>query len=165
MAEETIASTTWRRRLIRYAPLILWMGVVLGLSFGEASMSETSRIIRPILKFLFPNAPETTITAYHAFTRKSAHFTEYAILAFWAVRAFAAPSMTFVKNGRFWMAVVLVVLVAATDEFHQSFESSRTSSIYDVMLDVSGGIFMSVLLWLLRKRLLLMRSEPSHSGS
>ena len=128
-------------------------------------MAATSRFIRPIIEFFFPSASPDTFLIVHSFIRKTAHFTEYAILAFWAVRAFAASSMTFIKNGRFWMAMILVVLVAATDEFHQSFESSRTSSIYDVMLDATGGIFVSALLWLLRKRLPLMRSEAGHSGS
>jgi len=144
-------TTNWRARLIAYAPLFLWMAVVLSLSFGEASMSETSRIIRPILKFLFPAAPEATITAYHAFIRKSAHFTEYAILAFFAVRAFSAASVNFIKNNRFWLAVALVVLVAATDEFHQSFEATRTGSIHDVLLDATGGITMVFLYWLITR--------------
>ncbi len=63
-------------------PLVIWMAVILGLGFGEASMSETSRFIRPLLIFLFPNAPEATIAVYHGLIRKSAHVTEYAILAF-----------------------------------------------------------------------------------
>ena len=150
-------SSEWRARLLAYAPLFLWMALVLGLSFGEASMSETSRIIRPLLKFLFPHAPEATITAYHAFIRKSAHFTEYAILAFFAVRAFSFTSIKFIKNGRFWLAVVLVLLVAATDEFHQSFEPFRTSSISDVLLDCTGGVTMDLLYWLFTK---FRKSQP-----
>lgn len=144
-------TTNWRERIIAYAPLFLWMALVLGLSFGEASMSETSRIIRPLLKFLFPHAPEATITAYHAFIRKCAHFTEYAVLAFFAIRAFSAASVPFIKKGRFWLAAVLVLLVAATDEFHQSFVPSRTASIYDVLLDCTGGITMVFIYWLSTK--------------
>lgn len=149
---EVISQNQWSRRVIAYAPLFLWMALVLGLSFGEASMSETSRIIRPILKFLFPTAPEATITAYHAFIRKSAHFTEYAILAFFAIRAFSATSIKFIKSNRLWLAAALVLLVAATDEFHQSFEASRTGSIYDVLLDCTGGVTMVILIWLFTRK-------------
>jgi len=142
----------WRGLFLRYAPLFLWAALVLGLSFGEASMAETARIISPILRFLFPNAPETTIVAYHGIIRKCAHFTEYAILAFWAIRAFSTSSIKFLRNGRFWLAVVLVILIAATDEFHQSFEPSRTGSIYDVLLDCTGGSAMIFLFWLFTKK-------------
>jgi len=152
MRTKDFGSTEWRSRLIAYAPLFLWIAIVLSLSFGGASMSETSRIIRPILKFLFPHAPEATITAYHAFIRKSAHFSEYAILAFFAIRAFSVASINFIKTGRFWLAIVLVLLVAATDEFHQSFEASRTSSIYDVALDSVGGLTMVLLFWLFSRK-------------
>ena len=158
-------SSKWRVTLIAYAPLFLWMALVLGLSFGEASMSETSRIIRPILKFLFPNAPEATITAYHAFIRKSAHFTEYAILAFFAIRAFARSSIAFIKDGRFWLAVILVILIAATDEFHQSFEASRTGSIYDVFLDCAGGVTMALLYWFFTKSRSYLSQTAATNGS
>jgi hypothetical protein len=47
--------TDWRGRFFRYAPLVLWIGLILFLSSGQASMSNTSRFIRPLLVFLFPN--------------------------------------------------------------------------------------------------------------
>jgi hypothetical protein len=68
-------------------------------------------------------------------------FTEYAILAFWAIRAFSGSSVGFLRDQRFWLAVLLVILVTSTDEYHQSFEPSRTSSIYDVLLDCTGGAY------------------------
>jgi VanZ family protein len=129
-------------------------------------MSETSRIIGPILRFLFPNAPEATITAYHALIRKSAHFTEYAILAFWAIKAFSAsPAADFLRKNRFWLATLLVVCVASVDEFHQSFVPSRTSSIWDVALDSAGGVTMVLLFWLFTKSrsYLSQTAAPSRS--
>lgn len=139
----------WLVRLIRYGPLFLWVTVVLGLSFGEASMSETSRFIGPLLRFFFPNAPETTIAAYHGFVRKCAHFIEYAILAFWALRAFATSSIDLLREKRFLLAAAIVFLVAAADEYHQSFEPSRTGSLFDALLDCAGGVTMIFLLWFL----------------
>jgi VanZ family protein len=149
----TISSnrSVWRGRLFRYAPLFLWTLVVLGLSTGQASMSETSLIIGPILKFLFPAAPDETIAAYHGFIRKCAHFTEYAILAALAVRAFAG-SASFPKRHPFLASLVLVVLVAGIDEFNQSLNQARTGSIRDVMLDCLGGATVVAVIYIFTVR-------------
>ena len=112
-------------------------------------MSETSRIIGPLLHFLFPNSPEETITAYHGFIRKAAHVTEYAVLAWLAVRGLRASPSTTVSRKRFVIAIVLVTVVAMTDEFNQSFEASRTSSAYDVLLDILGGAMAVMMFYLL----------------
>lgn len=131
-----------RERILRYAPLLLWIAVVLFASTGSASMSQTSRFIRPFLEFIFPNSPEETLIVYHAYIRKLAHFTEYAILAFWAARAFSNSSREILQKYWFVSAFLLVVLIASIDETNQSFLASRTGSIYDVLLDVSGGLAM-----------------------
>ncbi len=134
----------WRGRIIRYAPLFLWIGVVLFASTTQGAMQNTSRFIRPLLVFLFPNAPEETLNIYHGYVRKLAHLTEYAILAFWASRAFSTSSVRFLQKFRFVFALALVISVASIDEYNQSFNSLRTGSIYDVLLDISGGTLMII---------------------
>ena len=142
----------WRGRVIRYAPLVFWTLVILGFSTGQASMQETSLIIRPLLKFLFPAAPDTTIDLYHGYIRKCAHFTEYGILAFFAFRAVAGSSIDRFRRSRFLAPALFVALIASIDEFHQSFVPSRTSSGWDVLLDISGGIFVVFTCWLLERK-------------
>ncbi len=112
------------------------------------SMPQTSRFIRPLLEFLFPAASEQTLLIYHSYIRKAAHFTEYAILAFLAVRALAVSVR--LHKWRYILPLLLVSMVAAIDEFHQSFEISRTGSIIDVILDISGGVVMIATLFLLK---------------
>jgi VanZ family protein len=131
-----------RERFFRYAPLLLWIGVILFASTGNASMSQTSRFVRPLLEFLFPAAPEELLVAYHAYIRKLAHFVEYAILAFWAARAFRTSSQRALQKYWFVFSLLVVVLVAAIDETNQSFLPTRTGSIYDVLLDAAGGLTM-----------------------
>jgi len=141
-----------RGRIIRYAPLVLWIGVILFLSTSQASMSNTSRFIRPLLEFLFPSASEETLIVYHGFIRKLAHLSEYAILAFFAVRSFSSSSVNFLQKYWFIVSLALVFLVASLDEYNQSFNSLRTGSIYDVLLDASGGLLMLIILILYRFR-------------
>jgi len=129
----------WRGRLVRYTPFILWTGVVLAFSTSGASMSRTSRIIRPILEFLFPGAPEETLVFYHGIVRKCAHFFEYALLAALGARAFTSSSRSFLARHPFLAAVLSAVAVAAIDEFNQSFDPSRTGTFRDVVLDFCGA--------------------------
>ena len=142
----------WHVGLSAYVPLILWIGVIFFLSSPAGSALETSKFIGPLLRFLFPAAPEETLRIYHGYVRKFAHFAEYAILAFWAIRAFSTSSVGFLRNSRFWLAILLVVLIAALDEYHQSFEPSRTSSVYDVLLDCIGGSTTAFVFWLFTER-------------
>ena len=142
----------WRAAIIAYAPLLLWIGVIFFLSSPEASFDQTSRIIGPLLNFLFPNMPEATKAVVHGYVRKAAHFTEYAVLAFLAVRAFSGAACIWLKIWRFILTLTLVVIVASVDEFNQSFEPSRTSSIWDVALDILGGLVMVVALWAFYRR-------------
>ncbi len=132
----------WRGRIIRYAPLVLWIGVIIFLSSGQASMSNTSRFVRPLLEFLFPDASEEILIVYHGYIRKLAHVGEYAILAFWAARAFINSNQNFLRRLWFVGSFVIVLVVASIDETNQSFLASRTGSIYDVLIDVSGGLIM-----------------------
>src|SRR5258708_34840681 len=106
--EEGQNHSNWRGRIIRYAPLVLWTLVVLVFSTSQGSMEETSIVIRPILKFLFPTAPEDTITLYHGYIRKFAHFAEYAILAFFAFRAVAVSSISLIRRSRLVGPVIFV---------------------------------------------------------
>lgn len=140
-----LQKSKWRGRVIRYAPLFLWIGIIFFASTTQGAMSNTSRFIRPLLEFLFPNAPEETLIFYHGYIRKFAHLSEYAILAFWACRAFWSSSVKFLQTYWFIFSLALVFLVASIDEYNQSFNTLRTGSFYDVWLDVSGGALMIIL--------------------
>lgn len=112
--------------------------------------------VRPILNFLFPNAPEEMLQLYHSYIRKAAHFTEYAVLAFLAIRAFRQSSNGLIRTAVY--SVLVVVSVAAFDEFNQSFDLSRTGSWYDVLLDISGGITTIVMISLFTRNRDQLRS-------
>jgi VanZ family protein len=141
-----------RRRVWRYGPLLLWIAFISFASTQEFSAANTSRFIRPILLWLFPNITEATITTVHFVVRKAAHFTEYAILARLAFRAFVTSSHTFMKRRAFQLSLVLIVSYSLLDEFHQSFVSSRTASIYDSFIDIAGGVAALLIFWSYDKR-------------
>jgi len=129
-----------QRRFWRYGPLVLWILFISFASTNQFSASNTSEILRPLLLWFFPNLSESRLAAVHFITRKAGHFSEYAVLAFLARRAFITSSRAFLQRYWFQLGLLLVVIYGLLDEFHQSFVPSRTASIYDSAIDVAGGL-------------------------
>jgi len=134
------SSNKWRGRIIRYAPLILWVAVIFTASSTAGASSNTSLIIRPLLEWLFADASPASLDVYHGYIRKFAHFAEYAVLALLSARAFLYSSQTILRKYWFLWAFLIVVSVASFDEYNQSFNALRTASVYDTLLDASGGL-------------------------
>ena len=114
------------------------IGVILLFSSDEFSAGSTSRIIGPLLRWLFPDLSPVALHALHGWVRKTAHVLEYAALGLLALRALRlslAASLAHVSLG----SLAIVLAVAATDELRQSFIASRTGSIVDVGIDLAGG--------------------------
>ena len=78
-----------------------------------------------------------------AIVKKSGHVLGYAILAFLYWYGVGVD-----RNKR-WLAWLLAIAYALTDEFHQSFISGRHPSIWDVLIFDNIGALIS--LWLASK--------------
>jgi VanZ family protein len=78
------------------------------------------------------------------FFRKSAHVMEYAVLMMlW----FKVLRYTALIKSRLYISIMLTILFAASDEWHQSFIVGRTGHAIDVAVD-SVGVLIITLLWL-----------------
>lgn len=141
-----------RGRLKRYAPVLVWIGVIIFLSTGAGAASETSRFIGPLIDFFYPQADAATRAMIHASVRKCAHFTEYGVFAALAARAFLSSSKVFLRKYWHVLAVLAAAVLASFDETGQSFNSDRTGSIYDILLDISGGIAAIAFIAMLRHK-------------
>jgi VanZ family protein len=136
----TEARGSFRSAASRYVPLIGWMVFISFASSASFSASNTSSFIGPLIEWLFPRASPGTVVFIHSLIRKLAHFLEYALLGLLAARAFSgSPKRTF-RARWFVISFVLIIAYALLDEFHQSFVPSRTGSIVDSFIDMSGGI-------------------------
>ncbi len=135
------------------------MGFIFWMSTGEFSFDNTSLIIGPVLHFLFPSFSEQQIQVIHGFIRKAAHVTEYFVLGLILIRAFCDARVRAWKLRWSAAAVTILAFYAMSDEFHQSFVSTRTASIIDVGIDTIGGIisqvFIALFYYLDKKRKLL----------
>lgn len=136
----------FHRFLSRYLPLAAWLAFISYASSDSFSAGNTSRIIGPLILWLFPNTSEETLAIVHFVTRKIAHFTEYAILAFLAARAFRTSSRPAIRDRWFLISAALIVVYALVDEYHQSFVPSRTASVFDSLIDMTGGFAALILI-------------------
>ena len=135
----------WTRR---WLPVIIWAVLISIFSTSWFTAEHTSHWILPILRWLFPGTQLATLIHLHAFIRKMAHFVEYFIFSLLILRAIRGER----RGARLGWALAAIALVggyAALDEFHQSFVPGRTASVWDVLLDTSGGVLAQVLVALL----------------
>ncbi len=114
------------------------IAVILAFSGDEFSAASTSRILGPLLRWLFQEIRPATLYAIHLWVRKGAHVTEYAVLGLLAFRAFRL-SLAISLPRTALLGLLVVLAVSATDELRQSFLASRTGSILDVGFDLAGG--------------------------
>jgi len=135
MSQSTIKNRVWR-----YGLLLFWLLFIFFASTSSFSADNTSVILRPLFLWFFPNLSDAQLATLHFLTRKMAHFSEYAVLAFLSRRAFISSSHDFLRRHWFFLTTLLVVTYALLDEFHQSFVPSRTPSLYDSGIDIAGGL-------------------------
>jgi VanZ family protein len=129
-----------RRQITPWIPVVLWLAFVAGLG-GEAFEKEsTAGVLEPLLAWLFPDAPPWQIRLYHKWIRKTAHAVEYGVAALLVYRACVLSTRA--RLGRWALALrtlALVGLCAVADEGRQSLLTSRTGTLSDVAIDLTGA--------------------------
>ena len=137
-----------------WLPVLVWMGIIFLMSTGLGAGDNTSRILGPLLKYLFPGVGDETIAALRLVVRKFAHVVEYAVLSGLVWRALTKPGK---KRGAWdrrnaWLTLVICTLYAASDEFHQSFIPDRVGTPVDVAIDVVGVVSALAVIWAWQRR-------------
>ena len=138
--------------LYYWLPPLLWMAAMFSFSTDAFSAEQTGSRLLWFLRLVYPDITQHQYEWVHFLTRKAAHFTEYAILAGLWWRAFRANALVKWQWRWAWRAFVIVVVWALLDEWHQSFTASRTASLYDSLLDMSGGLTALLVIWLVQRK-------------
>lgn len=125
-------------------PFFFWILLIFFNSTSNGSMNETSRFLRPLLEFFFPDSSAQTLTQYHGYIRKIAHLGEYGALGYLGARLFRGEKRIVFHKFYGCFALISVFVVASLDELYQSFNPLRTGTYRDVILDCIGG-FIAVL--------------------
>jgi VanZ family protein len=137
------------RSFLKYwLPIVIWSAVIFIGSTDLMSAEHTSRIIAPLLRWLNPEISAEAIAEVQFCVRKAAHLTEYAILAMLLWRSLRLGTNLQMKMSILFITVWMgCAILAATDEFHQSFVPSRTASPIDVMIDICGALIGLTICW------------------
>ncbi len=136
-----------------WLPAIIWLGVIALESSNLGAAENTSRILYPLLHFLFKLDP-FHFGIWHHYIRKTGHFVGYALLSWFLFRAWRATFPSVRSWSMKWAQIAfwMTALVASLDEWHQSFLPSRTGRWQDVVLDSSAALTLQVFLWLVLRR-------------
>lgn len=120
-------SARLRGFLSRWGPALLLMAVIFAFSATPGAD--------------LPNAGE-----WDTFFKKGGHLLGYALLGAAYLRGLA-PDRRPAPRDAGW-AVLMAVLYAASDEFHQRFTPGRTPALTDVALDTAGAALGAWLRWI-----------------
>jgi VanZ family protein len=144
-----VVSFSVRRFLKYWLPILAWVIFIFVGSTDLLSAAHTSRFIGPFLRWFAPEISNETIGAIQIVVRKVGHLTEYAILALLLVRALRRQLVARATGIAFMFAAIL----AALDEFHQSFVATRTGTPWDVAIDCVGALIgLATYTWAARNR-------------
>jgi VanZ family protein len=137
------------RRRIAVLVWLLWMAVMFQFSTQLWNSMNTKAILEMLLSAPLFSDLTASFDLLNFGIRKTAHFTEYAVLALVGYGAVAIGWQQ-TKRQSLWLALVGAILFAIADEWHQRFVPSRTSTPQDVLLDIAGASVVVVVMALWR---------------
>lgn len=133
-----------KRKVFSIIFLIVWMIFIFYMSSLSATTSASqSNKIASNLCNLFKGLNQNTV---NFLVRKCAHFTEYLILGLLClnmIKSFGLKS---------FLAIIICILYAISDELHQLFVIGRSCELRDVFIDSLGSVSGIIIYNLIEKR-------------
>lgn len=112
---------TMKEKLKLWLPVIIWAAIIFWFS---------SLAINKPAPFSWPDF----------IMKKTAHVTEYAIF-YWLLFRAISQKNKLVGRKSFIFSLIIVILFALSDEWHQTFIPGREGTLRDVGFDTIGGLF------------------------
>lgn len=140
----------WTRLLYIWMPALLGVGIIALESTVMMGAAETSGPLRKIWVFLFGAISDDRWETIHHYIRKAGHFTGYGMVSGLFFRAWYLSMPLRAKASRLLRscvyALTCTLVLAGSDEYHQSLIPGRTSSLRDVVIDMCGAFALQLLL-------------------
>ena len=120
-----------KNKIINFILVIIWMTLIFTMSsFNSAESSNQSGVFVNILANIL-NIDNLNILS--TIIRKSAHFTEYFILGILVCNLIQS------YNKKRYIAIIICILYALSDEVHQIFVPGRSCQLLDICIDTLGS--------------------------
>jgi VanZ family protein len=152
-------------RRLAWLPAGSWMGLIWHMSADSSSGIKSLRLSRLVWGWLL-----TPLTGVHpsypilfetdTLIRKTAHMTEYAIMAALFFVALRLDGRQRPLTMCLRWTILLTIGWAASDELHQAFVPGRGAHVTDVMIDAAGAVVMTCLIWLWQRRRITPAATP-----
>lgn len=146
------------KKFLPWFAVLLWMGVIFYLSHQPATVSNqlstsiTEKIIETVHKII--PATDSKLANLNGIVRKNAHFIIYFVLGLFVTAALKIFGFTGTRLVLF--ALLICVVYAISDEFHQYFVDGRGPQVKDVLIDSAGAILgisvTTLIAWLVKKK-------------
>ena len=143
------------KNYINIALIIIWMFTIFNFSNqnGESSSGLSDKVIVTIAKIitqkdLTQEEKNTIIKKYKFIVRKAAHFTAYLILGL--LFANLLIDLKGLNKVSIIISIIFCFIYACTDEFHQLFINGRNGSFIDVLIDTSGAVVGTLLIYFVK---------------
>ncbi len=122
------------------ALVIIWAIVIFMFSSqnGDASGDLSSGISESLYKLVLIFIPNLTFYEFHSFIREMGHFSIYFIFSILLFNHIRFYNINRIKQ--YILSIVMSVIYAFTDEFHQAFVPERYPDILDIYVDTIGAI-------------------------
>lgn len=148
IAIQKIPPPPFKKKLLAWLPTIAWLGMIAFFSTDTFSAEHTGNILDKIVRAIYGPMSPAHFKMLHVFIRKTAHFTVYGFLSLVAYYSWRGTLPRRARWTFIWSVLALLVTLAAgsADEIHQIFVPSRGPSVYDVLLDLAGAMFVQILL-------------------
>ena len=141
-----------KRMIINWILLIAWMLLIFLMSNQPAHISnQQSNSFINMLAFFGIDLNSKLGSLASFVVRKTAHFTEYAVLGFFTYKAVSCDVLD--RKKAVLTAQLISTGYASTDEIHQMFVPGREGKVFDVMID-SCGAFCGIMVSLITQKLI-----------
>jgi len=129
------------RKILAWLIVVLWMMLIFYFSQQPVSDSRdlSSNITNQLIEIAEKVTPLENVqeSQVHHLVRKNAHFIIYFVFGIFALLAL---KLTGLKHSRSAIiALLLCMIYAVTDEYHQLFVDGRGAQLKDIFIDWSGA--------------------------